>query len=96
MHDNYDESVHDARCLANRFLAEYSIFQADSGFSRTTGWRLHCVERSTVGVFYAEGNGVPAGADSVCKQMATTAPSEPTPQRVAAVREQLELLSDYL
>jgi hypothetical protein len=34
--------------------------------------------------------------DSVGKQMATTAPSESTPQRVVAVREQLKLLSDYL
>jgi hypothetical protein len=38
---------------------------------------------------------LPAGADSVAI-MATTAPSESTPQRVAAVREQLKLLSDYL
>jgi hypothetical protein len=28
--------------------------------------------------------------------MATTAPSESTPQRLAAIREQLKLLSDYL
>ncbi|HTZ63158.1 MAG TPA: peptide chain release factor 2 [Solirubrobacteraceae bacterium] len=28
--------------------------------------------------------------------MATTAPSEPTPQRLAAIREQLQLLADYL
>jgi len=28
--------------------------------------------------------------------MATTAPSEPTPQRLAAIREQLKLLADYL
>jgi len=28
--------------------------------------------------------------------MATTAPSESTPQRLAAIREQMKLLSDYL
>ena len=28
--------------------------------------------------------------------MAATTPSEPVPQRLAAVREQLKLLSDYL
>jgi len=28
--------------------------------------------------------------------MATTAPSESTPQRLAAIREQMKLLADYL
>jgi len=28
--------------------------------------------------------------------MATTVPSESTPQRLAAIREQMKLLSDYL
>jgi hypothetical protein len=28
--------------------------------------------------------------------MAATAPTEPTPQRLAAIREQLQLLADYL
>jgi hypothetical protein len=28
--------------------------------------------------------------------MSTAAPSEPTPQRLAAIREQLKLLADYL
>jgi len=28
--------------------------------------------------------------------MATSAPSDSTPQRLAAIREQLKLLSDYL
>jgi len=28
--------------------------------------------------------------------MVATAPSEPTPQRLAAIREQLQLLTDYL
>ena len=36
------------------------------------------------------------GALIVLASMATSAPSESIPQRVAAVREQLELLSDYL
>ncbi len=34
-------------------------------------------------------------ADSV-RAMATQAPSESTPQRLAAIREQLKLLADYL
>jgi hypothetical protein len=34
-------------------------------------------------------------ADSVAR-MATTAPSESTPQRIAVIREQLKLLGDYL
>jgi hypothetical protein len=34
-------------------------------------------------------------ADSV-EPMATAAPSESTPQRLAAIREQMKLLSDYL
>ena len=34
-------------------------------------------------------------ADSV-EVMATQAPSESTPQRLAAIREQLKLLADYL
>jgi hypothetical protein len=38
---------------------------------------------------------MPSAADSV-EGMATTAPSESTPQRLAAIREQLKLLSDYL
>jgi hypothetical protein len=40
---------------------------------------------------------VPTGldADSVAA-MTTAAPSESTPQRLAAIREQLKLLSDYL
>lgn len=29
-------------------------------------------------------------------RMATTAPSESTPQRIAVIREQLKLLGDYL
>jgi hypothetical protein len=28
--------------------------------------------------------------------MVATVPSEPTPQRLAAIREQLQLLTDYL
>jgi hypothetical protein len=28
--------------------------------------------------------------------MVATAPSQPTPQRLAAIREQLQLLADYL
>jgi len=36
-----------------------------------------------------------AGADSV-RHMPTTAPSESTPQRLAAIREQMKLLADYL
>jgi len=28
--------------------------------------------------------------------MATAAPGEPTPQRLAAIREQMQLLADYL
>jgi hypothetical protein len=35
------------------------------------------------------------GTDTVAL-MATTTPGESTPQRVAAVREQLKLLADYL
>jgi hypothetical protein len=36
-----------------------------------------------------------AAADSV-EPMAGTVPSESTPQRLAAIREQMSLLSDYL
>jgi hypothetical protein len=38
---------------------------------------------------------VAAVADSV-DAMATAAPSESTPQRLAAIREQMKLLADYL
>ena len=32
----------------------------------------------------------------LCGIMVTTAPSESTPQRLAAIREQMKLLADYL
>ncbi|HWJ51620.1 MAG TPA: hypothetical protein VNR42_11395 [Solirubrobacteraceae bacterium] len=40
--------------------------------------------------------GVDAPVADTVTPMATAAPSESTPQRLAAIREQMKLLSDYL
>jgi hypothetical protein len=60
----------------------------------------HGEETSTNGVRADRGGGVLGQEEEVCidrlARMATVLPSESTPQRVAAVREQLKLLSDYL
>jgi hypothetical protein len=36
------------------------------------------------------------GRTDTLKRMATASSSEPTPQRLAAIRDQLKLLADYL
>ncbi|HEX4837640.1 MAG TPA: hypothetical protein VFV03_03855 [Solirubrobacteraceae bacterium] len=88
-HDSYDDSVHDTGHLATSLLRDIGL--------RMTHGVLDSRPRSPVGAVSCgvSAQGSPAAVDSVAL-MATAVPSESTPQRLAAIREQLELLADYL